>query len=460
MTPIKNIFFSVFTNIWILAVNVGLNFIAPYFISVEDFGLFRKFMLYISFTGIMHLGFIDGIYLFFAGKGLINIERSIFNKYRLFFIVFQLVICFCFFIVGIILNNPILYYFAVAALFINVYNYGNYFYQSINEFKIFSLVNFLVNLILGLCIFFIFFVLKLKDYHYLIYSIILSYFFGSVLYEFFYHKHIKLEEERSLDLSIKVQIKNMFFLGGFILMGNLLFLYVINSDKWIVNFFFPTKMFAYYAFSGSIVGIVISLITSVSMALYPTLVAAYTLKNISYLKIITLIFSVLGLMTYFIAFIFIHLFFKKYVDSIEILRYMVLGLPAISLIAVICVNYYKINSLGKRYVLDLLVVALISISLNIMVFYIFRSMVLISLASVVSLYFALWYFSRKNDFLNFTIQDIVYCGVNLVVFLLLLSSGMNIYLSFTAYMFSSLSLSFIFYRVELGYFFNKIKLKK
>src|SRR5579864_4854741 len=48
--------------------NVGLVFVVPKLLSVEDYGYWRMFALYAGYAGFLHLGFADGALLRWAGR--------------------------------------------------------------------------------------------------------------------------------------------------------------------------------------------------------------------------------------------------------------------------------------------------------------------------------------------------------------------------------------------------------
>lgn len=50
--------------------NTALIFVVPKIVGVEDYGYWRLFLLYASYTGMLHLGFVDGAFVTWAGKPL------------------------------------------------------------------------------------------------------------------------------------------------------------------------------------------------------------------------------------------------------------------------------------------------------------------------------------------------------------------------------------------------------
>ena len=64
--------------------------IIPKYLSVQGYGYWQLFMLYASYVGILHLGFIDGILVRWAGKSLDEVGGEIKVAFR--FLLLELLI--------------------------------------------------------------------------------------------------------------------------------------------------------------------------------------------------------------------------------------------------------------------------------------------------------------------------------------------------------------------------------
>jgi O-antigen/teichoic acid export membrane protein len=65
--------------------------IIPRYLSVEGYGYWQLFVLYASYAGILHLGFIDGILARWAGKDLAPVSSEIRIAFR-FLLLEQLIV--------------------------------------------------------------------------------------------------------------------------------------------------------------------------------------------------------------------------------------------------------------------------------------------------------------------------------------------------------------------------------
>ena len=51
------------SNIYILVLNVLTSFLLPKFLSVDSYAQIKTFQLYIGYAGLLHLGYVDGMYV-------------------------------------------------------------------------------------------------------------------------------------------------------------------------------------------------------------------------------------------------------------------------------------------------------------------------------------------------------------------------------------------------------------
>ena len=82
----KDIFTVSIGNVAYLISSILLGFVLPMLLSVDDYGYYKLYTLYFSYSGLLHFGFIDGILLVFAGKDYEELDRQAFRLYSRFFI--------------------------------------------------------------------------------------------------------------------------------------------------------------------------------------------------------------------------------------------------------------------------------------------------------------------------------------------------------------------------------------
>ena len=86
MHPIfKNISFTFLSNIVCTVVSVLVVFIVPKSVGVENYGYFQLYLFYINYTGFLHFGWADGVYLRYGGAYYKDLEKPMFaTQFRLF----------------------------------------------------------------------------------------------------------------------------------------------------------------------------------------------------------------------------------------------------------------------------------------------------------------------------------------------------------------------------------------
>ena len=63
-----NIAYTLSSNLISLVISMIVTFIVPKQLGVENYGYFQLYMLYANFTGFLHLGWADGLFLRYGGE--------------------------------------------------------------------------------------------------------------------------------------------------------------------------------------------------------------------------------------------------------------------------------------------------------------------------------------------------------------------------------------------------------
>lgn len=125
-------------NLINLAFNLITNFVLPKELSVENYAMIKTFQLYISYAGLFHFGFVDGMYLKYGGKSVNSIQKKDLNTNLSTLRSFQIVVtCICA-VVSIYLENPLFICFSLAIMPINLGNYFKQLYQATGEFSLYG----------------------------------------------------------------------------------------------------------------------------------------------------------------------------------------------------------------------------------------------------------------------------------------------------------------------------------
>jgi O-antigen/teichoic acid export membrane protein len=452
----KNDVVKVFSSNFInLAIGIITGFLVPAFLSLEDYGYLKTFTLYITYVGILHFGFNDGIYIKYGGKYEADIDKAKIKGEHRFLILFQLAVTLLSVGLGWVLDDMILIAFSLAILPINIQSLFKYFYQALGDFSIYSKIMILTPNLLLLSNLFIIFVLKISHYWPFIIGNIIAYYAVFVGLEIhFLRKYSGIKPV--IDFK---EIWSHFKIGIFIMVGNLSSLLFFAKDRWFVKFTLTLQDFALYSFAISMISIINIFINSVTMTFYPYLARGQDEQKLNLFKKYILIAGVLSCSGYFAFEFVIHTFLNKYVPSLDVILILFAGYPAMIIINALYINLYKANKQEKKYFGTVVIMLLVSVILTLIALFIHKSIFSIAAATTISFY--IWYFYSAKDFPTLKIykRELVYLGLYLITFY---TSSMlfNWLLGFMIYLASILIISYLLYKKELVSLINSVIKRK
>ena len=65
---LKNISYTFSANIIILLISGVLTLVVPKLLGPEEYGYWQLYVFYMSYVGLFHLGWCDGVYLRYGGR--------------------------------------------------------------------------------------------------------------------------------------------------------------------------------------------------------------------------------------------------------------------------------------------------------------------------------------------------------------------------------------------------------
>lgn len=74
---IKNIYYSFSANLLSLFISLMTFLVVPKMISVTDYGAWQLYNFYLGFIGVFHFGWLDGIYLRYAGHTYEQLDKRL-----------------------------------------------------------------------------------------------------------------------------------------------------------------------------------------------------------------------------------------------------------------------------------------------------------------------------------------------------------------------------------------------
>ena len=105
----RGMFSVLVANIIDLGFNLVTNFALPKYLPVESYAAIKTFTLMLSYAGVLHFGYEDGMYLKYGGKQKKDIDIEEWKVNISSLRIFQLGISVCILIAGIYLNSDIIF---------------------------------------------------------------------------------------------------------------------------------------------------------------------------------------------------------------------------------------------------------------------------------------------------------------------------------------------------------------
>lgn len=463
---LSNIVKVTFSNILKLLAGVLVGFLLPKIIGVTDYGLYKTFTLYATYSGLLVLGISDGIYLKFGGKTYDELIEGNFFSYTRILLYTQL-----FFssllslIISLSLEGDLRLIFIFLSVYI-IFNNMTTYYQMIsqitfrfNELSIRIILQsiFTSVIVIFLTILFKFFNINIRYWHYI--SLYLVMFAILTIWYSLTYKDITFKKGRIT----KQDVKDVLFfarIGIPLLISNLCSTLILTIDRQFVNILFPTDTYAIYAFAYNMLALITTATASISTVLYPVFKRRdlnEITQNYNMYSSYTIIFISLCLLVYYPLCWFIGFFLNQYNDSLLIFRIVLPGLLFSGPITILMHNYYKISNRNNVFFIKGIIVLLVSIIANIFVYMIWKNTISISIISIVVMVF--WYL-----FIDFGIKDVCLKGrmknfffaVLILISFYLITIIDIIWVGFILQIFITLSLIFAFFYKELKLLFKKV----
>lgn len=404
MKFIKNFLSVLVSNITTVLSGILVGFVLPSILSVEDYGYYKTFTLYVTYLGLFSLGMIDGIVLKYGGLNYEQLKKEHFRAYFRWYLIIHI-------IVSVVLSGllpflkhdyqiNILIMLIINMFALNTIGYFRQISEITQRFREYSIIKVIQSLftILSVVIIYIF----AKPFHtyvnYLGYMIIVV--CGNICISLWYiilYKELVFGKSDSLTKTLP-DVKLLMHNGIPLMLANLCSTLILTIDRQFVNILFDNRTYAIYAFAYNLLAMLTVATSAVSTVLYPSLKRTSRDKSTD---VFPTLVSVSLTMLYTILVVFfpltkiINAFLPNYVDSINIFRIIFPGLPVTSTITVIIHNYYKMRGESTDYFRKSILILAVSALANVIAFTIFRSTVSISVASVIVI--QIWFLYVGGD---------------------------------------------------------------
>ena len=113
-------------------------FVIPAVLTKEAYADVKTYTFYVSYLGLLHFGFIDGMYIKYGGKELKDINKGELKAEHNVFLFIQLAVAGIFLVLSILMKNMMLFLLSVTVIPVNTLQFYQLFYQAIGKFKDYS----------------------------------------------------------------------------------------------------------------------------------------------------------------------------------------------------------------------------------------------------------------------------------------------------------------------------------
>lgn len=390
----KGITIIFLANIINMLFSVITSFILPKYLSVESYGYYKVFQLYINYLGITHLGFVDGIYLRYGGKDIRLINKSDILDTTATLRNMQLIISIVGIIISFILQNPIVFFLALSCVPINMISYYKSLYQATGEFRDYGIVLTILPIFIFAGNFILLFCFRTDNY---ILYIIITFVSNLFLYFFLEYKNSILFGKIRMFVFRRNILKENIISGITLTIGNFASILLTSIDRWFIQAWMTISDFSYYSFAVSVENLFNVCVSSITTTLYN-----YLCKVTDKLKIVRLKAYCIFIGVYLVTVAFpvkyiIQVWLDKYMYSIDCLFILICAHSFYFVIKAIYINLYKARGQQKHYFYQMLIVLVIAVITNI-VAYIFISQTKEAFAWATLLTAIIWYFICYVEF--------------------------------------------------------------
>lgn len=319
-------------------------FVIPRLVSVEDFGYWRIFLLYSGYVGFLHLGFIEGALLSWAGDPLAVIHYQL--RPSLKFVALQQL---SFLAIGTLLClvflRPTFWLVSIAVLTFAVLQNTTtvllYAFQAAREFGTVAVaVAIPTGAFVALAVVCHF--ARLADYRMLIASYLLGWTF---LLLFLWMRLQPLNGSSSVTAYV---IAQQFITSGWpIMLSSLAYCIVQSADRLVVSATGSVYGFAEYSLAASVMAVPIAAITAVSRVFFPHLAAIdpeHHQKAYSRAALLAFLCWSLSVPYYFILERVVNYLLPKYIEGLPYAKILLCGsvfLGSIQILQLSLSNIYR-----------------------------------------------------------------------------------------------------------------------
>ena len=273
MSFIKNMSYTISSNLISLIISTLVVLIVPKLIGIEEYGYWQLYIFYTSYVGFLHFGWNDGIYLRFGGEEYKNLDKRLFYSQFIELLGSQLIIAILiwlgsFVLVGDINRGFIIQMVAIAMVLVNTRLMFFYILQATNRIKEFARLTMLDRIVYILLIV-IFLLFGVRDFKLMIIADLIGKFV-SLFFAALSCKEIVFRRINTFHLTISESIINI-SVGIKLMFANVASMLIIGIVRFGIERAWDVATFGKVSLTLSISNMMMIFINAVGIIMFPIL---------------------------------------------------------------------------------------------------------------------------------------------------------------------------------------------
>ncbi|SKA87494.1 Membrane protein involved in the export of O-antigen and teichoic acid [Clostridium sp. USBA 49] len=425
ITFLKNLSYTLFSNLTSMIVSSVVVLIVPKLIGVKEYGYWQLYLFYSSYVGFLHFGWNDGIYLRYGGKDYNKLNKKVFFSQFWMLTIMQLIIGISIFIISNIYINDInkMFVFKMTALCLFLTNSRTmllYILQATNRIKEYAQIT-LIEKIFYCILIIMFLMIGIREYKLMIVADLIGKLI-SLLFSIYCCKDIVIKNISFFYLNLKETIENI-NVGIKLMFANIASMLIVGIIRFGIEHTWDVATFGKVSLTLSISNLIMIFINAVGIIMFPIMKRTDE-KKLSKIYLVinrflmTFLFGIL--IVYYPLKMILSLWLPNYSES---LKYMALVFP-------MCIYEGKMSLLINTYFKTLrkeklmLFINIISVILSLMLTFIFTFVFKNLILSIVSIVILLAFRCILAEIFLFNIlnislsNDIIFETIMTIAFIL------------------------------------------
>lgn len=368
--------------------------VIPKILGLQEYGYYKTFTLYLTYTSFLHLGFPDGMLLIHGNQSYEQLDKTLFRRNSRFFLIMQSLLALTIAIVSSLMNEAMASYIGVMLaldmVFVNGTTYFKFISQATMRFLELTKRN-VVQAVLQVLIVAAIFTMdrmgRLKpDSKLYILLIVLADGLTFLWYTRSYKDLIlgKAQKYKQAWTSFK----NYFMMGIMLTLAYQTAHLVFVLDMQLVSINYDISTYSSYAFAYSIISMVTMTVNAMATVFFPNFKRMTLEESKKYLPELTCVVLIIAfgvLIGVWPISIFISAWLPDYRNALPYLKLVIPGLAMSCCINIIFFTFYKVYGWLKKYLALALFILAVGIVLNFGIHFFYPNPMAYSVGSILTL---------------------------------------------------------------------------